>query len=154
MGEVFFNPLDELADYQSLNEDLRREKGPVSVSGCMDSQKVHLMYEAAKDVPWKLVVTYDDSRAREIYDDFKYFRFDVWLYPAKDLLFYSSDIHGNLLTKQRMQVLRPVSYTHLPIPKPATRTRSPTILITQAMDTVTNGVLESPIPRNTAPRRL
>ena len=41
-----------------------------------------------------------------------------------------------------------------PIPKPATRTRSPTILITQAMDTVTNGVLESPIPRNTAPRRL
>lgn len=39
-------------------------------------------------------------------------------------------------------------------PKPATRTRSPTILITQAMDTVTNGVLESPIPRNTAPRRL
>ena len=38
MGEVFFNPLDELADYQSLNEDLRREKGPVSVSGCMDSQ--------------------------------------------------------------------------------------------------------------------
>ncbi len=61
MGEVFFNPLDELADYQSLNEDLRREKGPVSVSGCMDSQKVHLMYEAAKDVPWKLVVTYDDS---------------------------------------------------------------------------------------------
>ena len=33
MGEVFFNPLDELADYQSLNEDLRREKGPVSVSG-------------------------------------------------------------------------------------------------------------------------
>ena len=109
MGEVFFNPLDELADYQSLNEDLRREKGPVSVSGCMDSQKVHLMYEAAKDVPWKLVVTYDDSRAREIYDDFKYFRPDVWLYPAKDLLFYSSDIHGNLLTKQRMQVLRQIS---------------------------------------------
>ena len=48
-------------------------------------------------------------RAREIYDDFKYFRSDVWLYPAKDLLFYSSDIHGNLLTKQRMQVLRQIS---------------------------------------------
>ena len=28
------------------------------------------------------------------------------LYPARDLLFYSSDIHGNLLTRQRMQVFK------------------------------------------------
>lgn len=30
----------------------------------------------------------------------------VWLYPAKDLLFYNADIHGNLITRERMQVLR------------------------------------------------
>ena len=59
-------------------------------------------------MPWKLVVTYDDSRAREIFDDFRCFRDDVWLYPAKDLLFYTADIHGNLITRQRMQVLRQI----------------------------------------------
>ncbi|MFR5244702.1 MAG: transcription-repair coupling factor, partial [Clostridium sp.] len=56
--------------------------------------------------PWRLVVTYDDTRAKEIFDDFSYFEPNTWLYPARDLLFYSSDIHGNLLTRQRMQVFK------------------------------------------------
>ncbi len=106
MGEVFANPLVELIEYEDMNRDLERKKGPIQVSGCMDSQKVHLMHETVTDVPWKLVVTYDDGRAKEIYDDFGCFRSDVWLYPAKDLLFYNADIHGNLLTRQRIQVLK------------------------------------------------
>ena len=51
-------------------------------------------------------MTYDDQRAREIYDDFRSFTENVWLYPAKDLLFYSADIHGNLMTRQRIAVWR------------------------------------------------
>ena len=106
MSKLFANPLAELYEYEELNRDLERGLGPVSVSGCMDSQKVHLMQEAGESLPWKLVVTYDDSRAKEIYEDFRCFRDDVWLYPARDLLFYSADIHGNLMTKQRIEVLR------------------------------------------------
>ncbi len=106
MSKVFVNPLTELIEYEDLNTDLKWRRGPVQISGCMDSQKVHLMQEVAEDVPWKLVVTYDEARAKEIYDDFGCFRPDVWLYPAKDLLFYSADIHGNLMTRQRLQVLR------------------------------------------------
>lgn len=70
MSRVFVNPLTELAEYEELNRDLNRGKGPVQISGCMDSQKVHLMWEAGETLPWKLVVTYDDSRAKEIYEDF------------------------------------------------------------------------------------
>ena len=55
---------------------------------------------------WRLAVTYDDSRAKEIYEDFRNFTDKVWLYPARDLLFYSADIHGNLLTRQRIEVLK------------------------------------------------
>ena len=106
MSRVFVNPLTELAEYEELNRDLNRGKGPVQISGCMDSQKVHLMWEAGETLPWKLVVTYDDSRAKEIYEDFQCFTDAVWLYPAKDLLFYNADIHGNLITRERMQVLR------------------------------------------------
>lgn len=106
MSKVFANPLVELIEYEDMNQDLIKGRGPIQVSGCMDSQKVHLMHETAEDVPWKLIVTYDDARAKEIYDDFRCFRQDVWLYPSKDLLFYSADIHGNLLTRRRLQVLR------------------------------------------------
>ena len=106
MAEVFANPLVDLAEYTDMKQDLDQGKGPVQVSGVTDSQKVHVMHELSKDNPWRLVVTYDDTRAKEIFDDFSYFEPNTWLYPARDLLFYSSDIHGNLLTRQRMQVFK------------------------------------------------
>ena len=102
------NPLLELQEYDNLVQALKSGKGPLQVTGTLDSQKVHLMYELgeASAFAWKLVVTYDDIRAKEIYDDFRSFTSQVWLYPAKDLLFYSADIHGNLMTRQRIAVLR------------------------------------------------
>ena len=106
MAEVFANPLVDLAEYTDMKQDLDQGKGPVQISGVTDSQKVHMMHELSKDNPWRLVVTYDDTRAKEIFDDFSYFEPNTWLYPARDLLFYSSDIHGNLLTRQRMQVFK------------------------------------------------
>ncbi len=106
MSKMFSEPLKELAEFDELDTDLNRGKGPIQVSGCIDSQKVHLMYAAGEDLDWKLIVTFDDSHAREIYEDFLCFTDQVWLYPAKDLLFYNSDIHSNLLTRERMQVIR------------------------------------------------
>ena len=102
------NPLLELQEYDNLVQALKSGKGPLQVTGTLDSQKVHLMYELgeASAFAWKLVVTYDDTRAKEIYDDLRSFTSRVWLYPAKDLLFYSADIHGNLMTRQRIAVLR------------------------------------------------
>ena len=106
MGEIFANPLTELAEYTDMKRDLDQGKGPIHICGVTDSQKVHVMYELSKDKAWRLVVTHDDTRAKELYDDFSYFEKNTWLYPARDLLFYSSDIHGNLLTRQRMQVFK------------------------------------------------
>ena len=106
MGEVFANPLVELAEFSDMKRALDQGKGPVQICGVTDSQKVHTVYELSRDKAWRLVVTYDDTRAREIYDDLCYFEKNTWLYPARDLLFYNSDIHGNLLTRQRMQVFR------------------------------------------------
>ena len=108
MSDVFANPLEEMIEFQDLKTDLQRGQGPLLVTGCLDSQKVHLLSELSDLTPWKLIVTYDDSRAREICEDYRCFDTDISLYPARDLLFYTSDIHGNLLTKQRIQVMRRV----------------------------------------------
>ncbi len=100
------NPLLELKEYEDLVRAVAGEQGPVQATGVLDSQKVHLMYELGREYPWKLVVTYDETRAKEIYDDYRNFTKQVWLYPAKDLLFYAADIHGNMMTRQRIQVLK------------------------------------------------
>lgn len=106
MGTIFANPLEELAEFQDMNKELNEGRGPLQVSGCVDSQKAHLISETGGGKRWKLIVTYDDSRARELFEDYRTFDPAVYLYPARDLLFYSSDIHGNLLTRQRMQVFK------------------------------------------------
>lgn len=100
------NPLVELKEYEELMQALRQNKGPVQAAGTLDSQKVHLMAELGREYAWKLVVTNEEARAKEIYDDFRNFTSQVWLYPAKDLLFYAADIHGNMITRQRIQVLK------------------------------------------------
>ena len=106
MGEIFANPLVELAEYTDMKRDLMKGNGPIHICGVTDSQKVHVMHELSAEKSWKLVVTHDETRAKELFDDFSYFCKNTWLYPARDLLFYSSDIHGNLITRQRMQVFK------------------------------------------------
>ncbi len=53
----FANPLEELIEFGDMNRELERGQGPLLVSGCMDSQKAHLMSELTKEIPWKLIVT-------------------------------------------------------------------------------------------------
>ena len=87
MGEIFANPLIDLAEYTDMKRDMDGGRGPVHICGVTDSQKVHVMHELSTSKAWKLVVTHDDTRARELFDDFSYFCNNTWLYPARDLLF-------------------------------------------------------------------
>ena len=102
------SPLDELIQFEEAKRDLKRGVGPLALSGCVDSQKVHLACELTKEYPLRLFVTYNESRAREIADDAACFASDVMLYPAKDVLFYQADVQGNHLSKQRMAVIRQI----------------------------------------------
>ncbi len=39
MSRVFANPLTELAEFEQLQECLKKKKGPVQVSGCLDPRR-------------------------------------------------------------------------------------------------------------------
>lgn len=106
MSKLFKQPLLELRDYEGMEDILKKGKGPVQVSGCLDSQKVHLMSQLGDHVSYRLVVTYSELRAKEIYEDFKLFSDRVFYYPAKDFIFYSADIQSNQLVRQRMYVIK------------------------------------------------
>lgn len=64
MSRGFANPLTELAEFEELQQSLKKKKGPVQVSGCLDSQKVHLMRRPWRHRPWKLVVTYVECKGQ------------------------------------------------------------------------------------------
>ncbi len=96
----------EWNEYDQVRRDLDSGKGPVSLSGCIDAAKPHLISGFGEEKKWKLVITYNEARAKELYEDSQFYGRDVWLYPAKDLLFYNADIQGKLLVRQRMTVIR------------------------------------------------
>ena len=104
--KAFLTPLQGLAEFEQIKEKSKTNKGILQVSGCMESQKSHLMYGLSGIAPYRLILAEDERRAREIYEDYRFYDRKEYSYPAKDLLFFQADIHGNLLIRQRMKVIK------------------------------------------------
>lgn len=105
--EALKAPLKELGEFEELQKKLKK-KEPIclGLSGCVDSQKLHMVYGLSAGFRYKLLITYSEQRMREIYEDYKFYDRNVSMYPAKDLIFFQADIHGNQLVTERWKVLR------------------------------------------------
>ena len=110
--QVFMQPLEQLGEFDEIRSRLVKNRGILQVSGCVESQKAHMMYglfEALKKDRKQgcncLIIAENDLKAKELYEDYRLYNRDVYFYPARDLIFFQADIHGNLLTRERMQVI-------------------------------------------------
>ena len=99
-------PLSELAEIEEICEERGREPGMLLLSGCVTSQKTHLMYALGKDYGHTLIVLSSEDKAKKLYEEYRFLNENTSYYPAKDLLFYQADIHGKQLVKQRMETLQ------------------------------------------------
>lgn len=92
--------------YPKLVTELRRGEAPVCINGLSASRKA-VFVDALTDLsPWSLYITTDEKEAAEVQADLSTFDDNAWIYPARDLLFYSSDVHGNFIRNQRSDALR------------------------------------------------
>ena len=107
--QALLSPFQELSEYEQIRSCIAHGDTPISVSGCVDSQKLHMMYGISDGFSYKVIVTYSDLKAKEIYEEYKFYDRNVLLYPAKDLIFFQADIHGNQLTKERVRALRRIA---------------------------------------------
>ena len=104
--QVFTQPLKSLKEFEDLEEGLKKGTGILQVSGCIDAQKPHLIYALNNGLSGKIIITFSEQKARELYEEYRFFDKDAVYYPARDILFYQSDIRGNLLTGQRMTAIK------------------------------------------------
>lgn len=102
----FTEPLRELQTIEELEKHLWRNKGFRKLSGCIDADKAHLMHTIGGEDKSRLIVTHNEARLRELYEDMLFFDRESVCYPAKDILFFHADLHGNELTRQRISVLK------------------------------------------------
>lgn len=100
------HPLEEMKEYQEIRKNLKENITPIQVTGCMDSQKSHFAAGLGSDYKYRVIVAVDEYKAREWYEDYKLYDKDIYFYPAKDAIFYSADVRGNAIVRERLQVLR------------------------------------------------
>ena len=103
---AFYEPLKEMNEFGRILEDIQKDHLPVHIDGCIDSQKSHLASALAQGYKNKIIVTYSEIKAKEIYEDCRYFDRNTYMYPAKDVIFYNADIHGSLIVSERLKVIR------------------------------------------------
>ena len=100
-------PLTEL---ESISQTLKELKssGIVEINGFSDAAKLHTAHTLSDGFTHKIIVTFSEQRAKEICEEYSFYDKNVYMYPARDLIFYQADIHGNLLTKERLKVLKQI----------------------------------------------
>ena len=101
-----YDSLKTIDSYISLERELKEASAPLAVTGCMDSQKIQLTAKLSEGYSWVLYITADEQAASGALSELNSFSENVRQYPAKDLLFYSSDIQSKYLDNQRTEILR------------------------------------------------
>lgn len=103
--KTLLGPLVELEEFDGLSRSLKNNEVPVQLVGCMDTEKSHLIsgLSAYKN---KLILAPNEVRAKELVEDLKLYDREVLYYPAKDFIFYSADVHGQAIVKERLKVVQ------------------------------------------------
>ncbi len=104
-------PLNELAEIEKIRTIVSggnslTKKDTARISGLGDSQKLHMIAGISESVKCRVIITYDEIRAREIADDYRLYDKNTVLFPAKDLIFYQSDINSNDFVRDRIRTYR------------------------------------------------
>lgn len=95
-----------LSEVDNMYQTARKKKKlPVEITGTDGFARYYTMDCLGVDRT-KLIVTFSEDRAKEILDAYSFFDKNILYYPAKDALFYSADIHGHTILRQRMEVIK------------------------------------------------
>ena len=131
-------PLAELADYEEIRKNRTKENGMIQISGCVNTQKIHLLSGIGSGCGYKLVVFSNEEKAKKAYEEYLLFGEETYLYPARDLLFYYADIKGKTLTNRRMEVLRAI----------AEKKKEEPVTVITTMDAFLDGISPDEIQKN------
>lgn len=105
--KVLQSPVKELANYDEIMKALD-SNGKVLLTGCIDAQKLHIANGLCDGFEQKIIATYSEQKAKALYEDYLLYDKNAVFYPAKDLIFYQADIHGNRLVTERMRAIRKI----------------------------------------------
>lgn len=103
---TLMNPLKGYQEFQNIRKAIQAASTPISISGCIEGQKCHLMYGAGEGYQQKVVIAASEIQARKLAEEYRSYERESYYFPSKDWLFYEADIHGNTIEQERLHVLK------------------------------------------------
>lgn len=85
-----------------------RSDGCVYITGCVESQRVHAAESLRSPGGIHLFITDDERRLPALEADCSFFGAKPYIYPAKDLIFYSADMHGRQISAKRLACINKI----------------------------------------------
>ena len=104
--QALIGPLRELAEFEEIQKHRMDKAGVIQITGCVNSQKTHLMYALSDGCKYKVIACSSESKAKQVYEEYRFLDSNVYYYPAKDFLFYQADLRGKELLRERMGVVK------------------------------------------------
>ena len=69
---AFVEPLQELSGYEDMLRAMK-QPGLVSVTGCIDAQKPHMIYGFGNGRKNRIIVTFHEQKAKELYEEYLFY---------------------------------------------------------------------------------
>ncbi|MCR5625331.1 MAG: transcription-repair coupling factor [Lachnospiraceae bacterium] len=101
-------PLKKLSAYKGVRDSIKNNLYPISITGCLESEICHFIDAVSNGVSWRVIIVSDEVKCRSLYKDYRIFDPNVLVYPAKDIIFYNANIHGNALSMERLKCLEKI----------------------------------------------
>lgn len=110
-NNLFIEEMKELKEYEALEYSIDHRLSPILIQGLVDSQISHLLF-ALNHIYHRqcLIITYNEMRAKKIYEELKFFNpMNVFLYPNKELIFYNFKAHSHQIFEERSNIMTQVT---------------------------------------------
>ena len=98
MMEAFFCSAQRAEKFEQLQKHIEKGAGVMQAAGCIDAQKTQLIGALKRDSRAQLVIVADEQKARQMLEESRFYMPETVYFPARDILFYQSDVRGNALT--------------------------------------------------------
>ncbi len=107
MKNFLVDPLKNLGSYNSLLKDIQNTVTPISTYGIVDESLGHFVYSLKLHTDKQiLLISYDEVRARKLYEDIKNLGDkEVMYFPKREVLFYDIDAFSYERSNQRLNVI-------------------------------------------------
>lgn len=108
MNNLLNDPFLSLNAIENTVSALKSTRANIQISGVIDTGSAHIMSILGDSFKNKVIVTFSEQKARELYDNLRFYIPDVLYFPPKDFIFYNADISGKSMVTDRIKVVEAI----------------------------------------------